>query len=966
MTRRTKVNLSLLVFAVLFSFNYQAFGLTINYEYDDLHRLKKVIRSDGKTAEYLFDELGNRMAMTVSSASLPSGNDLNLTSANAYVTTIAGTAGTSGATDGIGSVARFDSPIGITTDGINLYVADQNNHLIRKIVIATGQVTTLAGSAGMIGHDDGIGSAARFNYPSGITTDGTNLYVADKNNHMVRKIVIASGEVMTLAGSNTRGGSDDGVGSAARFNSPFDITMDETNLYVADAGNHNIRKIVITTGQVTTLSGSAYNSGNADGTGTSARFNMPNGITTDGVNLYVADTGNSTIRKIIIASGEVTTLAGSGERRGSTDGIGSAARFNSPFGITTGGINLYVSDNENQNIREIVITMGEVTTLAGPTGSLVGTWGAEDGVGTAARFIDPRGITTDGTNLYIAESSNTIRKISSVPPGPAITSASSTTTDGSYTVGSKISITLNFSEAISSTGLTIILNSGGSLTTGALDNVTNWSGVYTVALGQTTSDLSISSIIGTITDAASNSTINPTIPLGHNIGDIKSIVIPLNGSCGSSNGGSFISSPTSNLCIVTNTQPSVTGSGPWSWNCTGSNGGSTASCSASLKTKTIIQVPYYESFSNDSGFYSKEDYLGTAGSLMHERDGGEDQQGAIYLDNSSANAEDWHVQIRNAGIALENGKVYRLSVWLKAENQEKIIVSIGQQDDLDNNGHWENFGLYAQAAVDNQWRQYIFVFNAINNPETQPENVKLSFYLGKIIGKLWLDEVSLTINEISPIPYHEGFNDGIGGFTKEDHEYAAGEVQFQPNQGVNGSHCIMLSNSQIMNNAYQVQLKKIGFDIEDGKAYSVSFWLRSENPGTFRVALTQEDDIDGDGEWSGFGLYKEDQAQTSWKRYSYNFKALKHPENEKQNVRFGVYLGLLQGKVWLDEVDIIEDHRGDVDGNGNVDLADAILVLRMTARLPTIPANKGADVNSDNKISLPEAIYIIQKVAHMR
>jgi hypothetical protein len=159
---------------------------------------------------------------------------------------------------------------------------------------------------------------------------------------------------------------------------------------------------------VTTLAGTAEISGSTDGTGSAARFLNPWGITTDGTNLYVADTGNSTIRQIVIATGAVTTLAGTAGSYGSTDGTGTAASFNNPMGITTDGTNLYVADNLNDTIRQIVIATGAVTTVAGTAG----THGSTDGTGSAARFNYPQGITTDGTNLYVVDiSNNTVRRI---------------------------------------------------------------------------------------------------------------------------------------------------------------------------------------------------------------------------------------------------------------------------------------------------------------------------------------------------------------------------------------------------------------------------------------------------------------------------------------------------------------------------------------------------------------------------
>ena len=223
------------------------------------------------------------------------------------VTTFAGSAGSSVSTDGIGTAAGFRYPDGITTDGTNLYVTDSS--AIRKIVISTGVVTTIAGIANSTGSTDGTGSAARFYSPAGITTDGTNLYVADAGNHTIRKVVISTEVVTTIAGLPGSGNylSTDGTGSAARFFTPIGITTDGTNLYVTDSYNNKIRKIVISTGVVTTLAGSGT-AGSTNGTGTAASFSDPSGITTDGTNLYVAD--SSIIRKIVISTGVVTTIAG--------------------------------------------------------------------------------------------------------------------------------------------------------------------------------------------------------------------------------------------------------------------------------------------------------------------------------------------------------------------------------------------------------------------------------------------------------------------------------------------------------------------------------------------------------------------------------------------------------------------------------------------------------------------------------
>ena len=335
------------------------------------------------------------------------------------VTTLAGTAGSSRSADGTGSEARFGDPTGVTTDaGGNLYVADANNHTIRKITPA-GMVTTLAGTAGFSGSADGTGAAARFNFPNAVATDASgNVYVADRSNNTIRKITPA-GVVTTLAGTAGTSGSADGTGAAARFDSPYGVATDAGgNVYVADANNHTIRKIT-PAGVVTTLAGTAGTSGSADGTGAAASFYQPVATATDAIgNVYAAESGRNTIRKITPA-GVVTTLAGTAGVTGSADGTGAAARFGRLGGVATdAGGNAYVADTSNYTIRKIT-PAGVVTTLAGTAGLT----GSADGTGAAARFDSPYGLTTDaGGNVYVSDRFNTtIRKIT--PAGVVTTLA---------------------------------------------------------------------------------------------------------------------------------------------------------------------------------------------------------------------------------------------------------------------------------------------------------------------------------------------------------------------------------------------------------------------------------------------------------------------------------------------------------------------------------------------------------------
>jgi hypothetical protein len=294
----------------------------------------------------------------------------------------AGSSAVFGSQNGIGTGASFGSPKGVTSDGPNLYVTDNNT--IRKIVIATGEVTTLAGSAGVGGFINGTGSAARFSAPAGITTDGANLYVTDMSNNAIRKVVIATGEVTTIAGGP----------SIFQFYLPNDITTDGTNLYVADTQNYAIRKIEIATGVLSTFAGQLGTSGSSDGTGTAARFSRLTGITTDGSSLFVADWGNFAIRKIEIATGAVTTFAGSAGSMGSVDGTGTSARFNLPYSITSDGVYLYIVDEYNNSTRKIEISTALVSTIK-PT----------DGAGNYPLFEELQGISTDGNRLFLLDRS---------------------------------------------------------------------------------------------------------------------------------------------------------------------------------------------------------------------------------------------------------------------------------------------------------------------------------------------------------------------------------------------------------------------------------------------------------------------------------------------------------------------------------------------------------------------------------
>ena len=332
------------------------------------------------------------------------------------VSTFAGTPGVSGFQDGTGIAAQYSGPGSVAADGAgDLFVADTGNDTIREIS-AQGVVTTLAGTAGQPGSVDDTGAAARFNLPGGIAVDtGGTIYVADTGNDTVREIT-SQGAVTTLAGTAGQTGSTDGTGGAALFNAPGGVAVDGAgNIYVADTGNDTVREIT-PQGAVTTLAGMAGQAGSADGTGSAAQFDAPGGVAVDGSgNVYVADTGNNTIREITPA-GAVTTLAGTADPvGGSGDGTGAAAQFNQPGGIALDSSgNVYVADTGNSALRRIA-PGGVVTTLAGESGQT----GSSDGVAGAAQFNLPSGVAVDSAgDLYVADTGNgTIREgiLSAVP-----------------------------------------------------------------------------------------------------------------------------------------------------------------------------------------------------------------------------------------------------------------------------------------------------------------------------------------------------------------------------------------------------------------------------------------------------------------------------------------------------------------------------------------------------------------------
>ncbi|MDB5136688.1 MAG: Gliding motility-associated C-terminal protein, partial [Mucilaginibacter sp.] len=333
-------------------------------------------------------------------------------------------------TTGNDPTVRLNYPYGIVCDASgNIYVADAGNNQIKKIT--PGGIVSVFAGTGAVGSANGAGSIASFNRPWGITMDTKgNIYVADAGNNKIRKIT-SSGFVSTIAGSGAKGSKND-TGVFATFNNPAGVAVDAAgNLYIVDSDNNLIREIT-TDGSVSTFAGNGLYS-SIDGTGINAGFYDPHGIAIDQAGfLYIAD-GNNRIRKIS-PTGMVITFAGNNS--GHNDGIGTAASFYFPIGITIDAAgNLYIADTGNNLIRRVTAG-GVVNTIVGN-----GSIGTIDGVGTNAVLNAPIGIALDPSgNLYVTDGpDNKIRKIA---PDLKVTTLSLIGSNGSNTLSASLPVTV--------------------------------------------------------------------------------------------------------------------------------------------------------------------------------------------------------------------------------------------------------------------------------------------------------------------------------------------------------------------------------------------------------------------------------------------------------------------------------------------------------------------------------------------
>ena len=365
------------------------------------------------------------------------------------INTIAGTGTAAYSGDGGQAVlADLNSPIGITVDGSgNVYVADAGNNSIRYINASTGVITTIAGT-GVAGYsgDGGQATAAELNTPAGVAVDASgNVYICDQLNERVRKITVATGVITTVAGNGTAGYVTDGVAATAtEINRPYCVAFDASgNFYIADRSNDRVRKVNITTGIISTYAGSGTVGFTGDGgAATAANLNRPEFFLFDASgNLYIADNGNNRIREVVASTGVINTIAGTGGTTYAGDGSAPLSTgFNNIVGMAFDGSgNLCFCDGGNNAIRKIA--SGAVTTVAG-TGAA--GYNGECLAPTASKLNIPQGLSVGASGiLYISDGSNNrIRKITDPCSGtPAAGTATASVTTGCPNFATVVSLT---------------------------------------------------------------------------------------------------------------------------------------------------------------------------------------------------------------------------------------------------------------------------------------------------------------------------------------------------------------------------------------------------------------------------------------------------------------------------------------------------------------------------------------------
>ncbi|MCU0425232.1 MAG: IPT/TIG domain-containing protein [Candidatus Kapabacteria bacterium] len=426
-------------------------------------------------------------------------------SAGAAVTTLAGS-GTPAFTDAMGTSAQFSGAHSVAMSGTNLVIADAGNNRIRQ-VSAAGNATTIAGN-GTGALTNGMGTSAEFNFPVGVAVDGGgNIYVADYINHCIR--YITSGGVVTTFAGNGTSGYVDATGTAARFNLPAGVAIDGGgNVFVADQLNHRIRRIT-PGGVVTTFAGSGV-AGWADGTGTAAQFNEPTGLAFDGAgNLIVADRLNHRIRQIT-PGGVVTTIAGNGTA-GFMDATGTAARFSGPTGVAVSGTTIYVADLGNNRIRAITPPPVPTITNISPTIAGAGMTVIITGTNlTGAAAVSFGGVPAASFTVISATQVNAVVAAGSASGNVSVTTPGGTAVLAGFTFIPPPTIT-GFTPTSASTGTVVSITGTNFIgVTSASFGAVNAAGYMTVSATQVNATVAAGGATGNVQIVTSGGTVSLT------------------------------------------------------------------------------------------------------------------------------------------------------------------------------------------------------------------------------------------------------------------------------------------------------------------------------------------------------------------------------------------------------------------------------------------------------------------------
>jgi sugar lactone lactonase YvrE len=395
-----------------------------------------------------------------------SGNQVIREVVGTTINTIAGTHNVAGFTGdgGLATAATLHNPLSVSLDSSgNIYIADHDNNAIREVVIATGKIQTFAGSAtGVAGAtgDGGAATSALLHGPSAVFVDtGNNVFIADTTNSEIREVASVNGKIARIAGNGLSGFTGDGgPATAAELSSPLGVFVDGTgNVVIADTANHFVRQVVAASGNIHSIAGNGQLNFAGDGSSAlNAALNLPGGVAVDGPrNIFISDTANNVVRKVVASTGLIQTIAGTtgGALNGPTgifvdssnnvfiadtknnvirelvassgtlqiiagngtpgyqgdNGPPAQAELKLPTGVFVDSIgNIFIADTGNNVIREIVFSTGKIQTVAGTNAGSPG-FGGDGGPATSALLSSPSGVFVDGFgNIFIADTGNSV------------------------------------------------------------------------------------------------------------------------------------------------------------------------------------------------------------------------------------------------------------------------------------------------------------------------------------------------------------------------------------------------------------------------------------------------------------------------------------------------------------------------------------------------------------------------------